>query len=273
MRVHGYTRSHVLHEDGGTGTVSVGAAGPCAWTAASSASWLTITSGTQGSGNGAVSFAVARNLETTERRASLTVAGRTIDIVQAGDTGGCQYSVVPVELNVCMSVPSELTTAITTQAGCPWTATAGAPWLTVVAGQSGSGPGSVRFRVSDNYDAPRDAPVQVRWPTPTAGQNVRVFQAGCLYAVSRAAITLPAAGGASTFDVFQQSVPNTCGGATQNACVWAAEADVPWITITTPMPTTGDNRVSFTAAPNTTGAARTGNIRMRDKAVVVTQGG
>jgi hypothetical protein len=260
-------------KDGGTGTVTVGAAGPCAWTAASSASWLTIVGGASGSGDGAVQFSVARSLETTERRATLTVAGRTIEIVQAGDTGGCQYSVVPVELNVCMSVPSELTTTITTQAGCPWTATAGAPWLTIVAGQSGSGSGSVRFRVTDNWDAPRDAPVQVRWPTPTAGQNVRVFQAGCLYAVSRSAISVPTAGGSTNFDVFQQSVPNTCGGPLQNACVWSAEPDVSWIAITTPMPTAGDNRVNFTAAPNTTGVARTGTIRVRDKTVTVTQPG
>jgi hypothetical protein len=50
-------------------------------------------------------------------------------------------------------------------------------------------------------------------------------------------------------------------------------ADVSWVTITTPMPTAGDNRVSFTVAPNTTGASRTGTIRVRDKTVVVTQAG
>jgi hypothetical protein len=258
-------------KDGGTGTATVSAPGPCSWTAGSNSPWLTITAGAQGTGDGAVSYSVSRNMETTERRASLTVAARTIEITQAGDTGGCQYSVVPVELNVCMSLPSELTTTITTQDGCPWTATAGASWLTVVSGQNGSGSGTVRFRVSDNWDAPRDAPIQVRWPTPTAGQNVRVFQAGCLYAVTRTNISVPAAGGSSNFDVLQQSVPNTCGGPTQNACVWTAEADVPWITITTTMPQAGDNRVSFTAAPNTSGSARNGVIRVRDKTVVVSQ--
>jgi hypothetical protein len=89
----------------------------------------------------------------------------------------------------------------------------------------------------------------------------------------RSAISVPAAGGSTNFDVFQQSVPNTCGGPLQNACVWSAEADVSWIAITTPMPTAGDNRVNFTAAPNTTGVARTGTIRVRDKTVTVTQPG
>jgi Putative binding domain, N-terminal/Viral BACON domain len=260
-------------KDGGTGTATVDAAGPCTWTAASDAPWLTITSGAQGTGGGVVSYLVARNFDIADRRAGLVIAARTFDIVQSGDTGGCQYSVVPVELSVCMSVPNELTTTITTQGSCPWTATTGAPWLTVVGGQSGTGSGSVRFRVSENWDAPRDAPIQVRWPTPTAGQNVRVFQAGCLYSVTRSAITMPVSGGSANFDVLQQSVPNTCGGATQNACVWTAQADVPWITIVTSMPQAGDNRVSFTAAGNATGVARTGNIRVRDKTVVVTQPG
>jgi len=258
-------------KDGGSGSVTVNAAGPCGWTATSDAPWLTIASGSSGTGEGVVSFSVARNFGVGERRAVLLVAGRSIDIVQTGDMGVCDYSVAPVELNVCMSVSSELTTTLTTANGCPWTVTAGAPWLSVVSGSSGSGSASIRFRVSDNWEAPRDAPIQVRWPTQTAGQNVRVFQAGCLYAVTRSAIAVAATGGTSNFDVLQQSVPNTCGGPTQNACVWTAVAEVPWITILTSMPHAGDDRVSFNVAPNSTGVARTGIIRVRDKTVVVSQ--
>ena len=44
-----------------TGTVSVTSAGGCSWTAASNASWITITSGSTGSGNGTVGFSVAAN--------------------------------------------------------------------------------------------------------------------------------------------------------------------------------------------------------------------
>ena len=117
-------------KDGGTGAATVDTAGPCAWTAASDAPWLTIASGGQGTGGGVVSDSVARNLDIADRRAGLVIAGHTFDILQAGDTGGCQYLVAPVELNVCMSVPNELTTTITMQAACPWTAAAGVPWLT-----------------------------------------------------------------------------------------------------------------------------------------------
>ena len=78
------------------------------------------------------------------------------------------------------------------------------------------------MRYSDNYDAPRSGIVMMRWPTPTAGQNIHVAQAGCVYAVSRSDISIAATGGVATFDVIQQSVPNTCGGATQDRCLWTA---------------------------------------------------
>ena len=259
-------------KDAATGTVAVSAAPQCTWSATSSVPWMTVTSGAQGTGNGTVSFSVSRNLEASDRRGNLLVATQTIGITQAGDTGGCQYSVAPIVFNVCMTVPT-LTTAITTTDGCPWTATvrSDSPWLSVTGGASGSGSGSVTMRVSDNWDAPREGVVEVRWPTPTEGQNLRVFQAGCLYAVSQSSINVAAAGGPATFDVYQQSVPNTCGGPTQNACMWTAQADVPWITIVTTMPQFGDNRVSLTVAANATGVARTGRITVRDKTVVISQ--
>ena len=126
---------------------------------------------------------------------------------------------------------------------------------------------------SDNYDAPRAGTVMVRWPTPTAGQNIHVTQAGCRYAVSRSDISIAAAGGTASFDVIQQSDPNTCGSATQDRCVWTAQADVSWITIAGSMPRSGDNPVSFAVAANDGASARVGRIAVRDKIVVVTQAG
>ena len=126
---------------------------------------------------------------------------------------------------------------------------------------------------SDNYDAPREGIIMVRWPTPTAGQNIRVAQAGCLYAVSRSAFSIASSGGSSSFEVYQESEPNTCGGPLQDRCVWTAQPDVPWITITSSMPRSGDNRVSFTVATNDGSASRVGRITVRDKVVVITQAG
>jgi hypothetical protein len=263
-------------KDGASGTFSVSAAAHCEWSATSNAAWLAVTAGGQGSGNGAVTYSLERNRDLTSRTAAIAVGGRTFTVTQAADTPPapvCEYSVSPVEFTPCMSAGYNLVATVTTQQGCTWTAEPDASWISLVGGRSGTGSGTVTFRVSDNWDAPRQSVVKVRWPTVTAGQNLRVLQAGCLYATSATTISIAAGGGSGRFDVIQQSVPNTCGGATQNACVWTAQPDVSWITVTTTMPQAGDNPVSFTVTANPTTAARSGRIRVRDKVVQITQAG
>jgi hypothetical protein len=251
------------------GSFTVTAPRECTWTASSNAGWLIVTAGA-GSGDGTVSYTAARNTEATGRSAAIVVADKTFAVRQGGDIGVCQYSVAPVAFDPCMPA-SSVTAMVSAPAGCSWTAAPSVPWLTVPNGSSGSGTGAITIAFSENYDAPRDGIVMVRWPTPTAGQNIRIAQAGCLYAVSRDSFTVAAAGGTGTFDVLQQSLPNTCGGATQDRCIWSAVSDVPWITVSGGMPRSGDNPVAFTVAANATGAARVGRITVRDKVVVVTQ--
>ncbi len=113
----------------------------------------------------------------------------------------------------------------------------------------------------------------VRWDTPTAGQNVRVAQAGCTYRVSTASINVAAAGGAAQFSVYQQSDPYTCGGPLQNGCMWTAQADAGWITVNTSMPQFGDNPVSLTIAANTGPSSRSATVTVRDQVIRITQAG
>jgi uncharacterized protein (TIGR03437 family) len=69
---------------GGSGVVSVTAGAGCSWTAASNVSWITITSGASGSGGGTAGYTVAANTSTTSRTGTLTVAGQTHTVTQAG---------------------------------------------------------------------------------------------------------------------------------------------------------------------------------------------
>jgi hypothetical protein len=259
-------------KDPASGNIAVTAPSHCAWTASSGAAWVTITSGVQGTGSGTIAYAVAANTGIQARSATISVANRTFAISQLGDTGSCEYLVQPVEVGACMTAPT-LSVSVTTQAGCTWTASAADSWITLQSGQAGVGSGTITFKLGDNYDDPRQGVVMVRWPTITAGQNVRVSQAGCRYGVSTGNISMAAGGGTGNFMVLQQSDPTECGGALQDRCVWTAVSDVPWITITSSMPRAGDNPVLFTVAPNGTGSARTGRITVRDKVVVVTQAG
>jgi hypothetical protein len=265
-----------FNKDAANGSFAVTAAAHCQWTAASNSGWLAVTSGSPGAGNATVGYSIERNRDVNARTGTITVAGRTFSLNQSGDTPAppvCEYSVAPINFTPCMSAPYNLTAAITTQQGCTWTASSGAAWITVTGEQSGSGSGTVSFTVSDNWEPPRNGVVMVRWPTETAGQNLQVAQAGCYYAVSTSAISIAAAGGTGQFNVIQTSDPITCGSATQDRCRWTAQADVPWITITTSMPQAGDNPVSFTIAPNAVASARTGRITVRDKIVQITQSG
>jgi hypothetical protein len=72
-----------LGAPGGSGTASVTAGGGCVWTATSGVSWITINSGSSGTGNGAVTYTVAPNTSPTDRTGTLTIAGHTFTILEA----------------------------------------------------------------------------------------------------------------------------------------------------------------------------------------------
>ncbi len=78
--------SQSFPSSGGIGNVTVTGSGGCAWTAVSNASWITITSGASGSGNGTVSYRVADNSNGGPRTGSLTIAGQTLTVMQSGVT-------------------------------------------------------------------------------------------------------------------------------------------------------------------------------------------
>ncbi len=67
---------------GGNGVVNVTAGAGCYWAASSPVSWVTLTAPASGTGNGAVNYAVAPTAGT--RSATLTIAGQSYDISQAG---------------------------------------------------------------------------------------------------------------------------------------------------------------------------------------------
>ena len=67
---------------GGAGSVAVTASAGCPWTAASGVSWITITSGSGGTGNGTVNYSVDANTISTARIGTMTIAGLTFTVTQ-----------------------------------------------------------------------------------------------------------------------------------------------------------------------------------------------
>jgi Zn-dependent metalloprotease len=79
---------------GGSGSVTVTTSAGCNWTAASNSSFITVTSGASGSGSGTVNYSVAANTGSLSRNGSLTIAGLTHSVSQAGAGGGCTNAIV-----------------------------------------------------------------------------------------------------------------------------------------------------------------------------------
>ncbi len=72
---------------GGSRNITVMTQPDCAWTAVSGASWLTITSGATGTGNGTVTISAALNDTTQTRNTTLTVGGQVVNIQQSFGLG------------------------------------------------------------------------------------------------------------------------------------------------------------------------------------------
>jgi hypothetical protein len=71
---------------GGTGSVSVTTQAGCTWTASSSASWMTITSGNSGTGNGTIFYSVSASTNPEQQTASSTFAGKLFTVTQSAAT-------------------------------------------------------------------------------------------------------------------------------------------------------------------------------------------
>ena len=86
-------------------SLSVGVTGTagCAFSATSNASWITVTSGGDGTGSGTVALSVAANPAGTARTGTVTVAGQTFTVNQVAAACGA-FSISPAsQSNVAAS--------------------------------------------------------------------------------------------------------------------------------------------------------------------------
>ena len=166
--------SQSLPAAGGAGTaIAVTAGANCSWTAVSNATWITITAGANGTGDGLVAFTVAANAGSA-RTGTLTIAGQTFTITQAAEAIPCTYSIKPTSQSFDRKKQGG-SVAVTAPAGCSWTAqvSSGAAWITITAGASGNGNGTVEFELEHNNTDP------LRTGTLTiAGQTFTIQQDG-----------------------------------------------------------------------------------------------
>lgn len=251
--------------DGGTGRIQVTAAEGCRWTATADAPWVTL-SPAEGTGNGEVAYRVAEWNSPGERSATIRVADKTTIVRQDPEVTPCTYTVDPVEFSLHWHQTSgEI--RVQTIAGCAWSASSGDAWLNVPAVDT-TGPGTVTFAMGQLIEqATRRAPVRVRWPTESAGQNVWVNQEGCYFAIGEREKTFARDGGKAFLLVFGTPMSTSCN----IGCPWTVTSDVPWIQIQGSGSGVGDDGIFYVVQANPGPGTRTGRITAAGFTLVITQ--
>jgi hypothetical protein len=236
---------------GGPAAATVRSDPACSWTAVSNVPWMSITGTPGGSGNGQVSITVAANTGST-RIGTATIAGVTFTVTEAGS---CAASIAPASQTMTPAGGTGTPVAVTTATGCTWAATTTDAWITITAGASGNGNGTVNFTVAATSGPARTGAITI------AGQAFSVTQTtGCTFAINPASQSMGAAGGAGS-----PVAVSTAAG-----CTWTAATASAWLTVTSGASGTGNGAVNFTAAANS-GPARTDTITIAGQTFTVNQ--
>jgi hypothetical protein len=240
---------------GGNFTVNVATSG--SWAATVVSSFVTITSGATGNGNGSFTYAVAANTTSSSRTATIIVTGlggsTTFTITQAGINSSTVLSVSPTNPPAVASAgQSGLTAQVT--ANVAWTASvdgASTSWLSITNGSSGNGGGTLTYAVGANAGANRTGTITVSGGGATA--TVTVTQLGINPTLSLANPNPAIVGSAGQSGL----TANVNSNLNWTATVEAGAAS--WLSVTGGSPGTNTGAFTYSVGPNT-GAARTGLI-------------
>ncbi len=254
--------------DGGSGSLALTTAAHCAWTATTSDGWISLTVAS-GTGSGAVNYTVAGWSGDDERAGTIRVGTAVTTIRQSRDLRTCRYVVTPTEFVLHWHGEGG-DIHVSTDSDCTWTVADSADWISTPGAESHTGSGTAVF-VTSIYlvNGTRRAPVEIRWPTATEGQNVWVTQEGCRYGAYPTSLTFAAGGGSEHVYVVTQPVTVNCN----LGCPWTAEPAASWIRIASGSPGSGDDRFRVEVGANNSGVARSGTIRVGGQTITVSQAG
>ena len=245
--------------NGGSSSFTVSQSVGCGgFSATAGVAWLNVTS----SSSGTVNFTIAAN-SGAQRNGAISVNfnnGQFFTFANFNVTQlapGCSFSTNPTSANV-VSAAGSGSFALSTTAGCTWSAASNASWITITGGSGGTGSGTVSYSVSANLGPARSGTITA------GGQSFTINQAsGCTYSLSPASQNITGNGGIGSFNVTTSS----------SICSWSATSNDSWINITGGGVGNGNGTVNFTAATNATGSSRTGTINVSGQTFTVNQSG
>ena len=236
---------------GGGGTIAITTARECAWTANSTAAWLTFRGPSSGQGDGKVDYVAAANSDPASRRAVIELNDQHANVTQAAADCAMQLG----DSSESFSQAGGSGTIVVQASGstCAWTAVSDSNWIVIRSGASGTGNGTVAYDVQSLSGAPRTGTVLV------AGLRFSITQSeNCAYTVSPTSYSPGPAGGSTSVTV------TTNGG-----CPWTAASNVPWATVTQGSSGTGAGTVQI--AVEAANGPRSGTVLVAGQVVTITQ--
>jgi hypothetical protein len=234
---------------GGMNSVSVTSGTGCAWTAVSNNGFITVNSGTPGSGNGTVNYTVAANTGPA-RMGTMTIAGITFNVTQ---DSGCTFMLTPTSQNFTAPGGSN-SVNVSQTTSCSWTAVSNDAFIIIDSGTPGSGNGTVGYHVTANTGPMRTGTMTIAGITFTVTQD-----AACAFNLSSLSQHFVSTGGMDSVNVIAGT-----------GCTWTAVSNDGFIMVTMGASGSGNGTVNYTVAANA-GPARMGTMTIAGITFTVSQ--
>jgi hypothetical protein len=266
-----YTLSPTTYDftlDGGTQTFDITASSQdCVYLISPSVDWITITTPipdantgiAEATGSTTVEYTVEASNEATERTGTISVGAQIYTITQLGTE--CTYELDPATATFTSEVGEGQFQVTASADTCLWSATTSADWITITAGNSITGSGTVTYSVTANTTgAERDGTITVGEQTHTITQAATGSEVTCTYSISPQSAELSSESQTNTIQIT----------ASAEACEWTAATGADWIIIPT-AGGTGSGPLSYTVSAHTGASQRTGTITVGQQTHTVAQ--